>query len=42
MLFGLRHVNISVQVFGNVKHPKNSATWQLRLQFQLLFPTGKH
>jgi hypothetical protein len=42
MRLGLQPVNISVQAFGNVKHPENSATWQLRFGFQLLFPTGKH
>ena len=42
MRLGVQPGNISVQAFGNVKHPEDSATWQLRFQFQHLFPTGKH
>ena len=42
MRLGFQPVNISAQAFGNAKHPDGGATWQLRFQFVLLFPTGKH
>jgi hypothetical protein len=31
-------VNASLQAFWNAAHPDNGPTWQLRAQFQLLFP----
>jgi hypothetical protein len=35
---GKQPVNAQVQVFYNVEVPDNGPDWQLRLQFQLLFP----
>jgi hypothetical protein len=35
---GKQPVNTQVQAFYNVEKPENGPDWQLRLQFQLLFP----
>jgi hypothetical protein len=35
---GKQPVNAQMQAFYNVEKPENAADWQLRLQFQLLFP----
>lgn len=35
---GKQPVNLQAQAFYNVTHPDGTATWSLRLQFQLLFP----
>jgi hypothetical protein len=35
---GKQPVNAQMQAFYNVEKPENGADWQLRLQFQLLFP----
>jgi hypothetical protein len=35
---GTQNVNAQIQAFYNVKRPDNGPQWQLRLQFQLLFP----
>jgi hypothetical protein len=36
--FGRLPVNFQLQAFYNVAKPDNSADWQLRFQFQFLFP----
>jgi len=35
---GTQNVNAQMQAFYNVEKPENAPDWQLRLQFQLLFP----
>jgi len=31
-------INTQVQAFGNIARPEDGAKWQLRFQFQFLFP----
>jgi hypothetical protein len=31
-------INTQIQAFGNVARPDDGAKWQLRFQFQFLFP----
>ena len=38
---GKQPMNASVQAFYNVETPDNGADWQLRIQFQFLFPKRK-
>jgi hypothetical protein len=38
MKLGFQPVNISAQFYGNAVHPAGTSSWNLRLQFVLLFP----
>ena len=38
MRFGKQPVNLQASGYYNVEKPDNAASWQLRLQIQLLFP----
>jgi len=35
---GKQALNVSMQAFSNVEHPREAGNWTLRTQFQLLFP----
>ena len=39
--FGKLPVNCQAQVFYNLETPDGGPNWQLRIQFQFLFPKGK-